>query len=190
MTRTLAAERDGHFFRWFHLEPTQAPAAAGPLTWHCFRPSGEAFAALVELDVGTLGDGTIVASSLGLARSFIDGGQSPFARDIARSYLGWALEDPGREAAAALIANIGNLTGGGVTVLMRDPPAPAPKDGTGGYAVFAGSAAGVTIELAGTTLRIANRDGALPAASVYAAAGAAVSPVPGRPAWLRIDVSP
>jgi hypothetical protein len=50
--RTLAAERKGHFFSWFHLDPLGDPVpAASGRTWHRFRPDGEAFRAFVELDV-------------------------------------------------------------------------------------------------------------------------------------------
>ena len=39
--RMLAAERKGHFFSWFHLDPLGDPVpAASGRTWHCFRPDG------------------------------------------------------------------------------------------------------------------------------------------------------
>jgi hypothetical protein len=108
-------------------------AAAGAQTWQSFRSSGPSFHSLVEVDVLTDQDGTIRAARIGLDRSFInDPGSGVFARDIAKSFLGWSVRDPSPQI-ASLIANLADLSGAGATVIMRGSATPPPPDKTGLY---------------------------------------------------------
>ena len=105
-----------------------------------FRPSGTAFQAFVRLDVRVQASDQIVGSELWVDRRFIDGAQSPFARDIVAGFLSWALHDEIIETKKVLIDNIKNMKAASAPVLMRRdaiPPEPS-ADLTGGYAVFAG----------------------------------------------------
>ncbi len=185
---TLAAEQKSSFFQWFHLEEScpQAAAANGQ-TWHCFRPSGPDFRALVEVDVLTDSQGGIVGSQLGMDRAFVDGGRTaPFARDIGKSYLTWAVATAPGDI-AILAYNIGDLSQAGGTVIMRSDPTPqVPNDTTGGYAVYLGKTDKVSLPRPGFTLTLTNLPGAFPAQQIFAAG-------PGTPTdrrWLRIAVQP
>ena len=156
--RNLSKERRGHFFSWFNLEPDGEPKASGRDTWLSFRPSGSAFQALVRVDVMVRNGDRIVGSELWIDRSFIDGMQSSFARDIAAGFLSWALKDEETETKAALIANIGSISAANEPVIMRTDAAP-PKpsaDETGGYAVFTGHRELATFALGATDVTMRN----------------------------------
>jgi hypothetical protein len=203
-TGTLAAERKGHFFTWFHLDPLGDPVpASSGRTWHCFRPDGAAFRALVELDVLTDASGRILQSRLGLDRVFVDHPRNGiFARDLVKSYLQWGLAEAAGAEAQALIENIGNPAAAGVPVLMRRGAAPPPpgEDTTGGYLAYLGRRASAEAVLGNSKLTIANLDGAFPERQIFAAAiGTAIgtdAPRPNahqaaqRPSWLRLDIAP
>jgi hypothetical protein len=185
MPLNLQTEQGSDFFTFFNLEPVGAPiSAAGSQTWHSFRPSGAAFRKLVELDVLTAADGTIVAAYLGLDRSFIDDpGNGIFARDIAKSFLTWTVRKPSPEI-GNLIANLANPAASGTVVIMSGPaPAPPPPDTTGGYAVYLGHGQRAAFADGGVTFAFTNFPGALPTERAFEAAA-------GQPGsgWLRIDV--
>jgi hypothetical protein len=176
---TLKDERQGEFFTWFQLAERRAPAAPGGdgRTWHYFHPGGAAFQNLVKLDVQTAPDDEIVAVRLSLARSFVeDRRDSPFARDIAKSFLIWSLKhDPG-QGAQPLIDNIAALAASGAPVIMRAgaaPPTP-PADTTGGYAVYLGRRDEATLALTRTGVTLRN---------ISQANGSSGN------RWLTIDVS-
>src|SRR5947209_15745185 len=93
---TLEDERKSEFFTFFHLQPSCEPSPADlGRSWHCFRPSGPKFEALVEVAVLAGESGRVVRSRLGLARTFINRrADGVFARDIAKSFLLWAFPKP------------------------------------------------------------------------------------------------
>ena len=158
--RGLVAEKECEFFAWFHLEPDGEPVPDHDGIRHRFRPLGEAFRALVVLDVVTdAGDG-IRSAHLCLDRSFVSGPENAFARDIAKSFLGWILDDAAEDQAAPLIANIGNLAAANAPVIRTDD-LPPPADPTGAYAVFTGDADAAALVLGSVMLTLANIDGRL-----------------------------
>lgn len=174
------------FFQFFNLEAS-CPLVAGDngTHWQCFRPSGPKFRALVELDVQTDAQGVIVASQLGIDRGFIDSPRDGvFARDIAKSYLGWAT--PSSPGDIAILAyNIGDMSqAGGQIIMHQDAAASVPPDTTGGYAVYLGKTEKVALKGPGFTLDLANISGALPAEHIFAPAAAA-DPTK---RWLRLAV--
>jgi hypothetical protein len=182
----LATAQKSNFFSFFNLEASCPPVpSANRQAWHCFRPSGPKFRALVELDVLTDAKGGIVASQLGMDRAFIDsGGTAPFARDIGISYFRWAA--PNAPGDIAILAyNIGDMSQAGGTVIMhQDVVKSVPDDTTGGYAVFLGKADKVSLTRPGFTLTLTNLPGAFPTQQIFAAG-------PGAPPdrrWLRIAV--
>ena len=160
-SRRLVAERQSEFFAWFHLEADGAPVPDDEDFRHRFRPLGEAFRALVVLDVVTdAGDG-IRSAHLCLDRSFVSGPENAFARDIAGSFLAWILDDAAQDQAAPLIANIGNLAAANGPVITADDLPLPPVDPTGAYAVFTGDADAAALVLGSTMLSLANIDGRL-----------------------------
>ncbi|HLH12850.1 MAG TPA: hypothetical protein VKV77_13365 [Methylovirgula sp.] len=186
MPLNLAAEQRSEFFTWFHLVPMEPAATAeGAQAWHRFRPSGPAFHGLAELDILAAADGTIRAASLGLDRSFIDDRRNGvFARDIAKSFLAWALRNPSPQI-SALIANLDDLSGG-LVIMRGPPPAPPPPDRTGGYNVYLGKAENVSFEEDGVTIDFANLPGPLPSGPLFAPSPSSENRSSGR--WLKIDL--
>jgi hypothetical protein len=133
---TLEEAKGTHFFTWFHLEQT----ALGV----CFQPSGEKFHDLVKLTVNTLPNGEIRAMTLAVKRSFIDGRDSIFARDIAKSFLEAAVHGDGLENrdVTELINEIWN----------------SPRDGrTPAYGVFLGQGPEWSEQVALQKLTLENR---------------------------------
>jgi hypothetical protein len=197
--RTLDQERKGHFFSWFQLDPAGDPApASSGRTWHCFRPNGEAFRALVEVDVLIDASGRILESRLGLDRAFADHPRhGVFARDLAKSYLQWGLSGPLDAQARALIDNIAHPAAAGVPVLMHAravPPAPG-IDTTGGYLVYLGRRTSAQAILGNSKLTITNLSGSFPDRHIFAGSRSD-PPRPDaqanaqRPSWLRLDIAP
>lgn len=197
--RWLEQERKGHFFSWFQLDPLgdPAPASAGR-TWHCFRPNGEAFRALVELDVLIDASGRILEQRLGLDRAFADHPRNGvFARDLAKSYLQWGLSAPLDAPARTLIDNIANPAAAGVPVLMhaRAVPAMPDIDTTGGYLVYLGRRTSAEAIFGNSKLTITNLPGSFPDRHIFAGPRSD-GPRPDapanaqRPSWLRLDIAP
>lgn len=156
--RILAEERRGHFFSWFNLEPDGEPKLTGGDTCVSFRPSGAAFHAFVRLEVMVRSRDQIAESELWVNRSFIDGMQSSFARDIVAGFLTWALKYEEEETKNALIASIGDMSAANEPVITR--PDGAPKglsaDRSGGYDVFMGRRDRATLALDGAVLTLRN----------------------------------
>jgi hypothetical protein len=186
MPRDLDTDRRSSFFTWFGLAPVGAPVAVGGAgAWSCFRPTGAAFHALAEIDIRARAPGTIDAACLGLDRAFIDDRRnSPFARDIAKSFLAWAVPDPSPRL-SALIANIADFGGSGAVIIMRAPgPAPPPPDTTGAYDAFLGRRERARLDPEAVTLT--NVPGRMPQRVFDAPAAEAAAQ--GGSGWLRIDV--
>ncbi len=160
-SRRLVAETESEFFAWFHLESDGEPVLDDDGFRHRFRPLGEAFRPLVLLDVVTdVGDG-IRFAHLCLDRSFVSGPENAFARDIAKSFLGWILDEAAQDQAAPLIANIGNLAAANRPVITAGELPQPPEDPTGAYAVFIGDADAAALVLGSAMLTLANVDGRL-----------------------------
>jgi hypothetical protein len=190
MPLNLQTEQGSEFFSWFHLAPVGTPTTVGgSQAWHGFRPTGSAFQALVEVDVLSEADGKIEAASLGLDRSFIDDPRNAvFARDIAKSFLAWAIRKPSPQI-SALIANLADLSSAGGTIIMRGPaPQPPPPDTTGGYRVYLGREPRASFAGDDTRLAFANFPGTLPTERMFDAGGDQGSKPAGGSGWLRIDV--
>lgn len=156
--RILAEERRGHFFSWFNLEPDGEPKLTGRDTCLSFRPSGAAFHALVRLEVMVRSGDQIAGSELWVNRSFIDGMQSSFARDIVAGFLGWALKDEDVEAKNMLIASIGDMSAANEPVITRGNAVPGkhPTDRSGGYDVFMGRRDRAKLAFDGAVLTLRN----------------------------------
>jgi hypothetical protein len=190
MPLNLRTEQGSDFFTFFHLTEVGSPTALDTAhAWHSFRPSGQAFHDLVELDVLVGSDGTISAAFLGLDRSFIDDSRDGvFARDIAKSFLIWAIRKPSPQI-NSLINNLGDLSGGSGTLIVMRGPAPArpPPDTTGGYGVYLGRDQRVSFTDTGATLAFTNFPGKLPREGMFLFVPGQIPTTPDA-GWLRIDV--
>ncbi len=103
---TLGQAKATHFFTWFHLEQTAADGGSS-----VFQPSAK-FHDLVKVAAKTRSDDSIGGMTLAVQRTFIDGVESPFARDIAKSFLQGAISEENADV-KDLINQIWNSTSGG-----------------------------------------------------------------------------
>ncbi len=158
--RQLAAEHTSEFFAWFHLEADGTPVPDGDDLSHRFRPAGSAFQSVVALDVVTDAADGMRSACLSLDRSFVSGPEDAFARDIAKSFLGWILDSTAQERAQPLIAHIADLSTADAPVIAAEP-LPPPADPTGAYAVFTGDADAATLDLGSAMLALINAGGRL-----------------------------
>jgi len=118
MGHTLASARATEFFSWFHLEETErVPRDPGELVRH--RPSGEKFRTLCSLEALTTADDELVSMELVIQRSFVDGPDAPFARDVVKSFLAAALPDACRHVLEDFMAEITRFGGDGDTPGMK-----------------------------------------------------------------------
>jgi hypothetical protein len=128
--RLSDAQRSG-FFSWFCLSAVSADEvsldpAIGSAQDCRFRPSGQRFHQLVELAVRLDESECIRAAHLGVARSFIDAPAiRPFARDVAKSFLNWALPTEAGSALRREIALIGAFADGESVVISHPVSYPA-----------------------------------------------------------------
>jgi hypothetical protein len=157
--RKLSQERDSEFFRWFHLAPTGVSSPGDNGQWIAFRPESAEFGPLVEVAALTDPDGVIHAARLSVARSFIDGHNAPFARDIVKSFLTWAAPAPQAKALALLIAHFEDpRLGARGTILLgpNAPNTPAEPDRTGALDVYLGQRDEADITVGPLRLRFSN----------------------------------
>src|SRR5271155_844858 len=118
----LETARQSAFFQWFHLVETERhPEQPGEVAR--FRPSGEKFRNLCYLDILMGPAGEAVRMELVVWRSFIEGPDRHFARDLVKSFLRDALPDACRDVLQDFIKDIGFQGGDG---------------GTPGYGVYRG----------------------------------------------------
>jgi hypothetical protein len=160
--RPLNAATSDEFFRWFHWERYEPPSKlADGNVWNGFRPQGEKFRALTTLNIETDPVDLIVDVTLCLDRAFIEHPKdSAFARDLAASFLRWALSETEQEAVAGFLRELGNF---GPNVIRLGNAAPPPTaDPSPPYAVFLGRDKDCDIDFSDRRLRLVNlqaRDG-------------------------------
>lgn len=190
---TLAEERKSHFFTWFNLTPSCPPVPAAEFRiWHCFRPSGARFRPLVEVAVQTDANDNVFDRRIGIDRSFIDDRRnSPFARDIAKSFLQWSLPEPVPAEVRNLIQHIASLAASGAPVIAHEGAfkEPATPDATGGYGVYVGRSARVVLSAGPAGLKLINLPGSLPdGVHSIQTEGSTPAPAAGGANWLLIEV--
>ena len=161
--RGLKEALDHEFFRWFHLARYEPPRAlADGATWHGFRPAGEKFSALVTVNLETDAAAHVADATLCLDRAFVeDRSEGAFARDLAASFLRWAVPPDEQPLLADLLAELGDL--GPNVIRLGDVPAMAlPSEPTPLYRTYLGRLKEAELALPGKVLRLVNlqaRDG-------------------------------
>jgi hypothetical protein len=151
---SLEQAKKTHFFTWFHLEQT----ASGGDT-RTFQPTAPKFRELVKLRVTTNTAGEIRGMTLAVQRSFIDGPDSVFARDIAKSFLDGAAGEENNDDVKQLINQIWNSPTGGRTVIRRESVRPElPATPTAAYRVFTGLDLVWSAPLSQFSLMLENRE--------------------------------
>ena len=142
---------------WFHLEQTRQENGI------CrFQPNGPAFHSLCYLDVAVSGQGEMQTLELGVQRSFIEGGNAPFARDLVKSFLQAVFPQGDCEAVTRLIQELQSEFGGSRSVLLAKEVAkdvlravPAGKR-SDAYGVFLGQKRSATIRAGLLRIEIEN----------------------------------
>ncbi len=130
---TLDQAQATSFFKWFHLEQTSADGDV-----LCFQPSGSKFHDKVRLLV-KINSAGLQTMTLMLQRHFIDGGESPFARDIAKSFLDTGLSEPELEQVRNLYNEISSSPAGVQVIVHANAPRPTlPSSPTLAYQAFLG----------------------------------------------------
>lgn len=148
---TEATLMENGFFSWFQLERVDELAGAGEKV---FRPRSVAFHTLVSLVSGADFDGDLSALSLSVARGFIDDPrQSPFARDIAKSFLETISQ--GTPAVRPLVDEI-MFRAPRATMIVRGDIPSLPNRPSAGFRVFAGQLQSWFMNLPGLKLSFVN----------------------------------
>lgn len=121
----LADAKQTEFFRWFSFIETGTAKDEKGNTVVSFRPAGEKFRRLVKLDAVVGEQDRIVALRLSLAKSFVDDNRDGiFARDIAKSFLRFAIPEPDAGSVAPLADEIEHRHN--FSVLTRAPSTQLP----------------------------------------------------------------
>ena len=167
--RRFSVEQESDFFAWFHLEADGAPTVDGDDLSHRFRPAGDSFAALVAIEVVTDAIDGMRSARLSLDRSFVNGHENAFARDITKSFLAWILDEAARERAQPLIARIADLSKANGAVITAETPPPPADDASDAYAVFTGDGDAAFLDCGSATLTLTNAGGRLTIEAVLAA---------------------
>lgn len=148
---TLAGLTDNGFFNWFNLAATDEAAGAGETV---YRPTGASFHSLVALVSLAEPSGELRSLTLNVTRSFIEGAQGGFARDIIKSFLG-AVAGPEDRALEPVITEIQFRDAPG-PILMRGDPPRLPTDPSAVFRVMTGVAQSTELDLARVRLTLVN----------------------------------
>jgi hypothetical protein len=153
--QNLEHAKKTHFFTWFYLEETSSTNDT-----RTFQPSGPKFHDLVKLHVNVRADGSFRGLTLAVKRSFIDGPNAPFARDISKSFLETAIPE-GNDEIRALINQIWNSPSGSGTMIRHEnsPRPELPQTPTPSYRVFTGRDQTWSMPAHPFQLKLENRDG-------------------------------
>ena len=107
----LSVAEKTDFFVFFNFAPVGEEKQADGTLDTSFKPTGDAFKALVTLDVGTDANGVITKLDLAVARSFIDDPKNGiYAADLVKSFLGNAAATSAGDEATSLAAEINTRT--------------------------------------------------------------------------------
>lgn len=152
----LKVALDQEFFRWFALERYEPPQTlVHGNTWHGFRPSGEKFRSLVTVNLETEGD-RVIDATLCLDRAFVEHPKDgAFARDIAASFLRWALSPDQQAAIGGFRTELGDLGPNVIRLSQASAPPPA-GDPSPLYRVYLGRDKEAEQVLPGVLLRLVN----------------------------------
>jgi hypothetical protein len=138
----LATTRNTNdFFLFFNFEPIGTEKLPGTTQLTTFKPSGDAFKALVTLCVTTNFRGTIQKLQLFIARSFIDDPkQCVYAADLAKSFLRQASFPLSQDAIDSLAIEIEarTMAGSTATILTSRPSPSLSSIPSAAYQTYAG----------------------------------------------------
>jgi hypothetical protein len=130
------------FFRFFNFSPIGKEELPDGTQVVSFKPTGDAFRALVTLRVTTDDQGLIKQLDLAVARSFIDDPKKcVYAADLVKSFLTDAATTTERDEVSLLAAEINarSMARSTTTVIVARPLPTAPGSASAAYQTYAGS---------------------------------------------------
>jgi hypothetical protein len=148
------------FFRWFHLEQTEAASQQDGGRVISFKPSAPKFHHLVTVKVTTAAGEVLRGMELVVHRSFINDPQDGiFARDIAKSFLLAGLAAPRDRETTDLINEIQYRNVSSMPILrhesVKEPK--LPEKPTPGYLTYSGQQPSFEHPVPGFLLRLENK---------------------------------
>ena len=138
----LSAAEKTDFFVFFNFAPVGEEKHADGTRATSFKPTGDAFKALVTLGVGTDASGAIAKLDLAVARSFIDDPKNGiYAADLVKSFLGSAAATSAGDEVNSLAVEINartmmKMSG---TLLTAQPLPQVPATPSAAYQTYAGN---------------------------------------------------
>jgi hypothetical protein len=136
---SLSAAQKTDFFAFFNFAAIREEKQAGGGQVTFFKPTGEAFRALVTLAVTTDSRGVILDLDLTVARSFIDDPkQRVYAADLAKSFLGSAATTTSGNEVDSLAREISARSTSTMIMLTSQPLPTVPATPSAAYQTYAG----------------------------------------------------
>jgi hypothetical protein len=145
-TKLSEAKAKSSLFTWFFFEPIGEEKPTGGTT--AYKPNGEAFRALVTLNITTNAEGIITKLQLVIARMFIDNpAKCVFAADLSKSFLGEGAATSGNDAVGLLAQEItaGGFAGSSQPVITRGPLPQSSGAPSAAYQTYAGKGKAQTL---------------------------------------------
>ncbi len=158
---TLREFLDGEFAGFFGVEETGHAAVAGGMQ-HDFKTGG--FQEHVDLRVTVGKDGRIGSAVLAMTRTWVGNRESvsPFAKDIAKSYVATFMAPEDGGVANVLALNLWQLQGTkNVVEYFGDPPPPPPAPPPGFLDAYVGERAEFRQECLKSAISLCNEGGKL-----------------------------
>jgi hypothetical protein len=159
-TKLSEAKAKSSLFTWFFFEPVGEEKPAGGAT--AYKPNGEAFRALVTLNITTNADGIITKLQLVIARAFIDNpAKCVFAADLAKSFLGEGAATSSDDAVGLLAQEItaGGFAGSSQPVITRGPVPQSSGAPSAAYQIYAGKGKMQTLLYASRKVQVTLENG-------------------------------
>jgi hypothetical protein len=157
-----AVQQKSDLFVFFNFAPIGKTHSDGA-TVTSFKPTGEAFRALVTLEVSTDAQDKIEALRLFVNRSFIDDPKKTiYAADLVKSFLGNAGVAASHDDIAQLASEISARATAGSEVIMlaADPPPQAPAQISPAYQTYSGKGPAQTVSNASGSVQVTLRNDA------------------------------
>ena len=140
------AKTKSSLFSWFFFEPVSEEKLVDGTT--SYKPNGEAFRALVTMQITTNAEGIISKLQLAVARAFIDSPRNcAFAADLAKSFLCEGATTTGDDAVGLLAEEITTrgFAGSSSPVITRGPLPQSSGAPSAAYRTYAGQGKAQTL---------------------------------------------
>jgi hypothetical protein len=153
-----SVQQTSDLFTFFNFAQIGTENLPGQRTVVSFKPTGEAFRALVTLYVTTDGQGVIQLLRLVVVRSFIDDPKTcVYAADLAKSFLATAGTSGDDITALAREINTRAPMNSSLTLLTIQPRPTIPQQPSAAYETYSGKGPALTLSNQSTQASLQNR---------------------------------